>query len=148
MITQEFNAKGHTNVLATHTKTLEITTEDFLTPKGDCIIAVESELSLNGLRQEIKDAIRAGGLVIVKISCNGISETITGQGHPKLSLESDVSMVLRRSNFICPRTLCIRCDKTAADMDRCLIEELKRGDEVRIDISVGLKSKDGVIPFL
>ena len=44
---EEIIAQGHPNVLGTHRTTIEITTEDFLTTNGNCIIGVMSSKSVN-----------------------------------------------------------------------------------------------------
>jgi len=36
-------ARGHEHVSATHASTFEVTTDDWLTPAGDCILAVEAD---------------------------------------------------------------------------------------------------------
>jgi len=52
------HCRGHENVKATHRSTLEITTEDFLTPRGDCIICVSADKSLRDLSDDFKEALR------------------------------------------------------------------------------------------
>ncbi|MEF8854148.1 MAG: DUF371 domain-containing protein [Haloarculaceae archaeon] len=37
------HARGHENVTATHASTVEVTSDDYLTPAGDCILAVEAD---------------------------------------------------------------------------------------------------------
>ncbi|MHA1410910.1 MAG: DUF371 domain-containing protein, partial [Candidatus Odinarchaeia archaeon] len=51
---EEFKARGHENITATHPTTLEITKDMKLTPRGDCIIAVGSEKALFDFSDEIK----------------------------------------------------------------------------------------------
>jgi len=36
-------AQGHENVTGEHASTLEVTSDDFLTPAGDCILAIEAD---------------------------------------------------------------------------------------------------------
>ena len=36
-------ARGHEHVAATHASTFEVTTDDWLTPAGDCIVGVEAD---------------------------------------------------------------------------------------------------------
>ena len=40
---QRVHASGHENVSATHGSTFEVTSDDWLTPAGDCILAVEAD---------------------------------------------------------------------------------------------------------
>ena len=44
-----FEAWGHVNVRATHRSTFEVTREPSLTPRGDCIVGVSSEVGAAGL---------------------------------------------------------------------------------------------------
>jgi len=36
-------ARGHEHVAATHESTFEVTTDDWLTPAGDCIVGIEAD---------------------------------------------------------------------------------------------------------
>lgn len=122
--------------MATHKSTIEITTEDLLTKRGDCIIAVSADRALCGLDEELKRGLRNGRSVRITISCGGLSDTVVGCGDPRLTFKSDKSMVIRKSDFVCGRTLCVRADKAAADLDRRLVEKLKAGKEVLISIEL------------
>ncbi|MFC6725455.1 DUF371 domain-containing protein, partial [Halobium palmae] len=37
------HARGHEHVSAEHASTFEVTSDDWLTPAGDCILAVEAD---------------------------------------------------------------------------------------------------------
>ena len=37
------HARGHENVTAEHASTFEVTTDDYLTPAGDCILAIGAD---------------------------------------------------------------------------------------------------------
>ncbi|HIP75502.1 MAG TPA: DUF371 domain-containing protein, partial [Thermococcus paralvinellae] len=43
MMREIIHCYGHENIKATHKSTLEITKEDFLTPRGDCIICIKAD---------------------------------------------------------------------------------------------------------
>jgi len=130
------HASGHPNVKATHSTTIEITTEDFLTPTGDCIIAISADTACSTLPKDIKSALKAGKRLEITISCGGEADKVIGYGHEDLTLTNPVSMVIRKSDYICPRTLCIRADKAAKDLKRSLVEELKKGKPVKVVLSV------------
>lgn len=138
-------AQGHENVTSMHRTTLEFTKEKHLTPRGDCIIAIGADRGLQELSDESKNLLKDDGAVLeIIIECDGISETVRARGHPKLTLSHPTDMVVRRSDFICNRTLAIGADKAAADLGRGLIEKLKRGGEVVIGLKViNPNSKDG-----
>ena len=130
------HASGHPNVKATHSTTIEITTEDFLTHTGDCIVAISSDTACSTLPKDIKSALKAGKKLEITISCGGETDKVVGCGHEDLTLTNPVSMVIRKSDYICPRTLCIRADKAAKDLKRSLVGELKKGKKVLIKLSL------------
>ncbi|MHC1601546.1 MAG: DUF371 domain-containing protein [Candidatus Nezhaarchaeales archaeon] len=132
-----FKAWGHPNVKATHKTTLEITREDYLTPRGDCIIAIKSEKSVADLSHSLKQALtQKNAKITLVLKVLDVEDVVTGFGHERLLLTSQISMVCRKSDYICPRTLMIRCDKSAADINRELIEHLKQGLQVEVTIEV------------
>ena len=126
-----FHARGHENVTGSHKTTLELTTEDFLTPTGTCIIGVNASQTLNGLDPEIKELVRSPTTVIQLIMrIENISEEIKGEGSPGLTYADVTSMVVRKSNFECDRTLMINADKAACDLDRAFVKLLQIADTV------------------
>jgi len=54
-----------------------------------------------------------------------LSETIRGEGSPDLSFIHQTEMVGRKSSYPSDRTIMIRVDKAACDLDRRLIDALK-----------------------
>ncbi|MCD6485057.1 MAG: DUF371 domain-containing protein [Candidatus Odinarchaeota archaeon] len=121
-----FYARGHENIKATHKTTLEITKEDYLTPRGDCIVGVSADIGLNELPQEIKDKLRKDNSIVrLILEVDNQREIITGRGSPKLTLAHDTDMVCRKSDFTCPRTLMIHADKSASDLNREFIGKIK-----------------------
>ena len=128
-------ARGHPEVSATHKTTIEITKEGFLTPTGDCIIGVSSDRACADLDARLKDALKDGKKVLITLECNGACDIVTAYGDSRLTLTNPTSMVIRKSSFICGRTLCVRADKAAADLDRRLIKELKKGGKLMVKLS-------------
>lgn len=133
---QTVRAWGHENVAGTHETTIEITKEDFLSHTGDCIIGVRAEKALADLREDVKKKIRSGADVTVRIKVGEFVEEIRGKGHKDLALSDGKRMIIRRSDFVCPRTLMIKADKAAKDLDRGMIELLRTGHEMEFRISV------------
>lgn len=119
-------AQGHKNILATHKTTLEFTKNKHLTKNGDCIIAVAADKALANLSAEFKKKLRNfQAHLILSIEAGGISETLEAQGDPKLILASPTDAVIRKSGYICNRTLAVNADKAAQDLSRYLVEKLK-----------------------
>ena len=51
-------ARGHENVSAEHASTFEVTSDDWLTPAGDCILAVEADRVPADFSAEFVEACR------------------------------------------------------------------------------------------
>lgn len=132
-----FWAWGHKDVKATHRSTLEITKDDYLTPMGDCIVAIRSEVACRDLPNEVKDCLRNGrARVTIIFEGGGYIDKVVGWGDPRLTLSSNESIVVRRSNYIDERTLAVRADKSAAELDRGLVKYLQDMGKVRITIII------------
>ena len=131
-------AWGHENITAKHKTTLEFTKDREVTKRGDCIVAVRANKGLRDLSKEFKEKARSSESVIkCVIRCGELTEVIIGRGHEKLTFEHENDIVIRKSDFICPRTLMIKADKAAKDLSRSLINLLKdKNQEVIIEISV------------
>ena len=126
-------AYGHPNIRGTHSTTIEVTTEDNLTKRGDCIIGVRASHSLS----DIKDLLLSlkGSHVRVEFAVDTEREVVTGFIHPSLEFTDTKALILRKSSFLCPRTLLIQADKAAVDLNRQLIEKMKTPhQEMVIDI--------------
>ncbi|MBO7719457.1 MAG: DUF371 domain-containing protein, partial [Methanosphaera sp.] len=59
-----------------------------------------------------------------------------GFGSSELTLCNPSVMVCRKSTFTCSRTLMIKADKAAIDLDEDLIKDLSNGETLRVTISV------------
>lgn len=131
-----FYAYGHHNIKATHRTTLEITKESYLTSRGDCIIAVKSQYACTDLPNDLKKRIRRKeAKILLILEIDGLKEVIEGYGDEKLLLTSSKSIVVRKSTYIDSRTLMIRANKSATDLDRKLVEKLKySGTKLKITI--------------
>ena len=56
---------------------------------------------------------------------NGESFTVTGRGHPDLKLENPHDIVIRTSDYLCPRTLAVGCDFASNDIPRSIVRLLR-----------------------
>ena len=117
---------GHENIRSNHKKTIEITKELHLTPRGDCIIGVNANSSCADLPQELKNKLKNSKTNIHFLIKVGDDEfTLQGKGHPDLTLTHDEDIVLRKSDFICPRTLSVKCDKASDLVPREMVSNLQ-----------------------
>lgn len=121
-----FTAYGHENVVGDHRTTVELTSENFLTLQGTCIIGILSTMTLSALDDDIKMmAASVDTQITLKLRAGGITEVITGWGSPGLSYSDSTSMVSRTSDYECGRTLMVRADKAASGLSRELIDHLQ-----------------------
>lgn len=137
-VTETVRARGHEHVTGNHTSTLEVTSDDWLTPAGDCIIAVEASRVPSDFGDEFMDACRsADATITATITVDEYEQTVTGHGHSDLTFESDRSMVLRTSEYVDDRTVMVGADTAAEGIDRDLIAALGDGAELTVTFRVG-----------
>jgi len=137
MLKEIIHCKGHENVRVTHKSTLEFTKEDYLTPRGDCILCIEADKGINDLSNEFKSALRAGKKLLIRIKVGDLVDEVLAEGSPGLILDHDFSMVVRKSDYIDARTLAIRANKAARDIKRELVELLRnRETEAMIELII------------
>jgi hypothetical protein len=117
-------ARGHPNITARHRTTFMFTKDREVGPRGDCVIGVGAEKATADLDSDLKLALRSRRRILITLSARGLSEQIVAQGHPNLPLDHPSDLVVRKSGFICGRTLALLADKTAADFSREFAEAL------------------------
>ena len=122
----EIPFRGHKNILSLHEKTLEITKEPDLTINGDCIVGINADLACRDLPENFKkNAMSDDAKITFTIKAGKHSFSIHGNGSKKLTLKHPKDIVLRKSAFVCTRTLAIKCDKASSDMPREMIHVLQ-----------------------
>lgn len=132
-----FHAWGHENVRATHRTTFEVTRDDYLTPRGDCIIGIRSPVAAAHLPGWFKDAARRDDSVIIAVLCaGGVCDAVAGRGSPRLSFTDERRMVFRRSDYVSGDTVMIRASKAARHLRRDLVEALQRGEQLTVMLTV------------
>jgi hypothetical protein len=129
---------GHGNIRATHRTTLEFTKERHLSKKGDCIIAVAADKALADLSPQFKANLRKpNAKLTILIEAGGIAEQVQAHGSKKLVLSHSTDAVIRKSDYVCSRTLAVRADKAANDLSKELVEKLKNPKQkVKITLMV------------
>jgi hypothetical protein len=134
---ERIRATGHENVSAEHASTFEVTSDDFLTPAGDCILAIEADRTPADFAPAFVEACRDEAATIeVTLSAGPVTETITARGDPELTFESDRSAVVRTSDYVDDRTVAVGSDAAAGDLDRDLATVLSRGATLTATFSV------------
>lgn len=115
----EIGFRGHENVRLLHSTTIEVTAEEGLTPRGDCILGVGASCACAGLPGGLKRRMRDPGAELSFLfSVGGLGFEVRGRGDPGLSLTHPTDLVVRRSGFVCPRTAAVRCDAASDSVPR------------------------------
>jgi hypothetical protein len=123
---------------ATHKTTLEFTKDTHLTKRGDCIVTVAADKALADLNSDFKEKLRKPhAKLTITIEADGIAEQVNAEGSPQLILTHPTDMVVRKSDYVCSRTLAVHADKATCDLSRDLIEKLKNPEQkVKITLTV------------
>lgn len=74
-------------------------------------------------------------ITVILDSENGHDEII-GYGHENLTLTHPTDIVCRTSDYTCNRTLMIKANKAACNLNKNLIEDLKKEKTMDIEINV------------
>jgi len=117
---------GHPNITATHSMTIEVTKAESLTPRGDCIIGVNANKACYDLSNALKRRLRGKNSVIrMSIVVDDKKCEFVAHGSPSLILANKHDIVIRKSTFVCPRTLAVRCDKASNNLPRDTVRMLR-----------------------
>ena len=125
MITERITFHGHENVLGTHRNTIEITKEEHLTRRGDCIIGVLASKACADFDDRLKEHVQSSRAMRFTVSVAGNSFSFSGRGSPDLELSDHHEIVFRRSSFASPRTAAVHCDAAAIDIPRRIVRLLQ-----------------------
>ena len=134
---EHVHARGHENVSGTHGSTLEVTSDDWLTPAGDCILAVEADTTPADFDGDFVAACRSPEATITAtLRAGGHEQVVEGRGHSGLTFDGDRSMVIRTSEYVDDRTVMVEADTAAADIDRDLVAALADGADLECVLRV------------
>jgi uncharacterized protein len=126
MVQDDVTFYGHPNVRSLHAKTIEITKDEHLTPRGDCIIGVRANKACEDLDEALKHRLKSNSAVVrIEIMVGDESFIITGMGDHRLSMLNPYDIVIRRTNFACPRTMSVQCNKASSEVPRKIVETLQ-----------------------
>ena len=117
-------ARGHPNIRATHSKTVEFTTDETITSAGTCIVGVACEADEAALA-------RLRGPVRVTLRCGDAADILTARVSP--FYRPGDPLIIRRSGEAGPRTFCVGASKGASGLDRALVAALAQpGAELEV----------------
>jgi uncharacterized protein len=118
-----FTCTGHENILSLHDKTLEFTKDEYVTKTGDCILGINADFDYKELIKFIKE-MHDLELMTCTIECDGLKDEFNFILNKDFCSEHEI--VFRRSDFKSDRTLGTRCTKCASDINRRIVENLKK----------------------
>ena len=124
-VIEKIYAYGHNNISCTHNTTIEITKDNFLTKKGTCILGINASKACSDLNDDLKKKIHNEAKIKVFIKVENSSESFYGFGSKDLPLSSQKDLVFRKSEYICDRTVLIKCSKSSKELDRNIIKKIK-----------------------
>jgi hypothetical protein len=142
---QVVHAHGHEHVTAEHASTFEVTTDDWLTPAGDCILAVDADRAPADFDDDFAAACRDADARIeatIAVDPDGdwddpsYEAAVVGHGHPGLTFADERGAVARTSDHVDDRTVMLGADAAAEDLDRELVAALADGAELRLTLRV------------
>ena len=129
MVQDEVIFYGQPNVQSLHARTIEITKDEHLTLRGDCIIGVKANKACADLDEAFKRRLRSNSAIVrIDLMVGTESFLITGMGDQRLNLLSPHDIVIRKTNFVCPRTVSVRCDKASLELPRKMVKMLQDRD--------------------
>ena len=130
MVQDEVTFYGHPNVRSLHSKSIEITKDGYLTPKGDCIIGIKANKACTDLEESIRRGLKSSSVIVkIEVIVDDESFIIKGRGDERLTMLNPHDIVIRRTNFVCPRTMSVLCDKASSDMPRELVRLLQHQEQ-------------------
>lgn len=139
--TQQIRATGHEHVSAEHGSTVELTSDDWLTPAGDCIVGIEADTTPAEFDEAFVAACQSESATItaefaVETAGGTLTDTLVARGDSELTFEGDRSLVGRTSDYVDERTVFVGADGAAADLDRTLVDSLADGATLTLTLTV------------
>ena len=130
-VVERISFRGHPMVRATHRTTFEVTTDEHLTPDGDCIIGVGADRGCAQLGEAMKEALRSDrGKVRLTLTVGVETFVAEARGDPGLDLSHPHDMVIRKSGFLSDRTLAVGASAAARDIPRSMVAGLRSSGAV------------------
>ncbi len=114
--------RGHANIRASNRRTLEFTSDPYVSPRGDCILLCCIEVEDRGLMERLGDR----GVLQVHITVGNLRDSFTALT-PMRRPRNAARIVFRRSSHVDEHTFGILATKAARDIDRDVVDLLRRG---------------------
>jgi hypothetical protein len=126
MVEDEIIFYGHPNIRSLHLRAIEVTKNPNLTLRGDCIIGVKANKACKDLNPTLQRLLKKEDSVVrLSLIAEDLSYIVKGLGNSRLLLLDAQDIVIRKTNFVCSRTLCVNSDRASADIPREIIQWLQ-----------------------
>lgn len=125
LLLEKIYAYGHSNISCSHNTTIELTKDNFISKRGTCILGISASKACFDLNSELKKRIRNGEKIKVTIKVDNISDSFYGFGNNKLQLSNPKDIVFRKSEYVCDRTVLIKCSKSSKELARNIIKKIQ-----------------------
>lgn len=127
MLLEVIEARGHPNITALHKTTFEITKDREVSKRGDCIIGVKATKAIEDINERLKNSLKSGNKakITIELPDYGLKDEIVGFGDKKMTFKHKKDIVVRKSRFVCNRTLLIKANKAAYEINREIVDLLK-----------------------
>ncbi len=88
---------------------------------------MNAEKAVSDLNEGLKFWLKSGGKIKIEIVLPDydLKDELMAYGDPRLTFKHNADVVIRRSDFVCDRTLAVRSNKSARDISREIVELLK-----------------------
>jgi uncharacterized protein len=117
---------GHPNIQSLHLRAIEVTKNPNLTLRGDCIIGVRANKGCKDLNPSLQRLLKKEDSVVrLSIITGNLFYRLNAFGNSRIMLLDAQDIVIRKTNFVCSRTLCVNSDKASLDIPREIIRSLK-----------------------
>ena len=126
MVEDEVIFFGHPNIQSLHLRAIEVTKNPNLTLRGDCIIGVRASKACKDLNPSLQRLLKKEDSVVrLSIITGNLFYRLNAFGNSRIMLLDAQDIVIRKTNFVCSRTLCVNSDKASFDIPREIIRSLQ-----------------------
>jgi uncharacterized protein len=126
MVEDEVIFFGHPNIQSLHLRAIEVTKNPNLTLRGDCIIGVRANKGCKDLNPSLQRLLKKEDSVVrLSIITGNLFYRLNAFGNSRIMLLDAQDIVIRKTNFVCSRTLCVNSDKASLDIPREIIRSLQ-----------------------
>ena len=108
----------------------------FCKEKNKSCLIINIDKGSKELNENLKNALRNGGIIEIIIEVENEKEVINGFGSPALKMENEKEIEIRKDDKVNDGTIGIMCNKGIKDLKESLVRKIKEGKEVYVEIVV------------